>query len=156
MGAGKIGGMIAALLQGSGDYQIKVLDQSANALSALDVPHVTTEALDVSDLGKLTNALKGCDAVISAAPFFLTPVIAQAAKDADCHYLDLTEDVASTAEVEKIAKGANKAFAHSVALHPVLSPLPVMILQSSLTVWKTCICAWVPCPAIQPTNSSTI
>ncbi|KZL18463.1 saccharopine dehydrogenase family protein [Pseudovibrio sp. WM33] len=118
VGAGKIGGMIAALLQGSGDYQIKVLDQSVEALSALDVPHVTTEALDVSDLGKLTGALKGCDAVISAAPFFLTPVIAQAAKDADCHYLDLTEDVASTAEVEKIAEGANKAFAPQCGLAP--------------------------------------
>ncbi len=118
VGAGKIGGMIAALLQGSGDYHIKVLDQSVEALSALDVPHVTTEALDVSDPGKLTNALKGFNAVISAAPFFLTPVIAQAAKDADCHYLDLTEDVASTAEVEKIAKGANKAFAPQCGLAP--------------------------------------
>ncbi|SDQ90724.1 saccharopine dehydrogenase C-terminal domain-containing protein [Pseudovibrio sp. Tun.PSC04-5.I4] len=118
VGAGKIGGMIAALLQGSGDYQIKVLDQSVDALSTLDVPHVTTEALDVSDLGKLTAALKGCDAVISAAPFFLTPVIAQAARDADCHYLDLTEDVASTAEVERIAKGASKAFAPQCGLAP--------------------------------------
>ncbi len=118
VGAGKIGGMIAALLQGSGDYQVTMLDQSVEALSALDVPHITTQALDVSDLAKLTKALAGCDAVVSAAPFFLTPVIAQAARDADCHYLDLTEDVASTAEVERIAKGAGKAFAPQCGLAP--------------------------------------
>lgn len=118
IGAGKIGGMIASLLQGSGDYQVCVLDQSAGALEALGVPHVTTKALDVSDLAQLTEALTGRDAVISAAPFFLTPVIAQAAKDAGCHYLDLTEDVRSTAEVERIAQGASRAFAPQCGLAP--------------------------------------
>ena len=44
-------------------------------------------------------------AVLSAAPYHATRLIAEAAKAAGAHYLDLTEDVASTRAVKQLAEG---------------------------------------------------
>ncbi|MDD7909078.1 saccharopine dehydrogenase C-terminal domain-containing protein [Pseudovibrio exalbescens] len=116
VGAGKIGVMIAALLKESGDYTIAIFDQNEDALKALkDVERVR---IDVSDEDALAAALGNVDAVLSAAPFFLTPVIARAAKRSDTHYLDLTEDVSSTNLVMDLAKDASSAFAPQCGLAP--------------------------------------
>ncbi|WP_442793017.1 saccharopine dehydrogenase family protein [Rhizobium sp. SL86] len=64
------------------------------------------------------GALSGKFAVLSAAPFNLTGLIAQAAKTAGVHYLDLTEDVATTKKVEQLAEGADVAFIPQCGLAP--------------------------------------
>lgn len=55
---------------------------------------------------------------ISACPYFLTPVIAKAARRAGSHYFDLTEDVASTRTVMQLAADANTAFVPQCGLAP--------------------------------------
>jgi len=119
IGAGHIGGAVAALLADTGDYRITVIDRSAEQMAQLPIDvRVGRLLLDVTDVPALTAALKGRFAVLSAAPYHLTFHVAQAAKAAGCHYLDLTEDVATTRKVKALAQGAETAFIPQCGLAP--------------------------------------
>jgi len=74
--------------------------------------------LDVTDADALSNAVAGKFAVLSALPYNLTKLVAQAAADNAVHYLDLTEDVECTRLVKSIAKDANSAFIPQCGLAP--------------------------------------
>ncbi|HEX2816523.1 MAG TPA: saccharopine dehydrogenase family protein [Phenylobacterium sp.] len=117
IGAGKIGSTIASLLAGSGDYDVLVVDRSAEALAGLD-PRARTAAMAIDDPAALAQALGGCFAVVNAAPYHLTTVVAEAAKSAGAHYLDLTEDVAASRVVRELAKGSKTAFVPQCGLAP--------------------------------------
>ena len=119
IGAGHIGSTIASFLSQTGDYRVTVADQSAEQLAALGVqPAVEHKVLDVTDAKALTALLKGKFAVLSAAPYHLTYLVAEAAKAAGAHYLDLTEDVASTRKVKALAVDAKTAFIPQCGLAP--------------------------------------
>ncbi|OLP46188.1 saccharopine dehydrogenase family protein [Rhizobium oryziradicis] len=119
IGAGKIGGAIALMLADTGDYKVTVTDRSAEQLAKVDKhPAISTSQLDIADQAQLVKTLSGKFAVLSAAPFNLTGLIAEAAKSAGVHYLDLTEDVATTKKVEQLAKGADVAFIPQCGLAP--------------------------------------
>lgn len=119
IGAGKIGAMITELLVATGDYRVTLIDASAERLDALaGTADVTTQQLDVTDEAALSQALQGHFAVLSATPFYLTSHIANAARRAEIHYLDLTEDVASTEAVKALAEGATRAFIPQCGLAP--------------------------------------
>ena len=66
----------------------------------------------------LRNALRGRFAVLSAAPYHLTVKVAEAARACGVHYLDLTEDVASTRRIRELAEGAETAFIPQCGLAP--------------------------------------
>jgi saccharopine dehydrogenase-like NADP-dependent oxidoreductase len=119
IGAGHIGSTIATLLSETGDYHVTVTDLSAEQLAALGVkPRVEHRVLDVTDQGALRSLLAGKFAVLSAAPYHLTFHVAEAAKAAGAHYLDLTEDVASTRKVKALAADAATAFIPQCGLAP--------------------------------------
>lgn len=118
IGAGKIGQMIATLLQGAQNYRVTVADRDLAGLAQLKKAGIDVAQIDVSDADALTAQLAGADAVISAAPFFLTPQIAAAAKTAGAHYFDLTEDVAATEAVRALAEDAQTAFMPQCGLAP--------------------------------------
>jgi saccharopine dehydrogenase-like NADP-dependent oxidoreductase len=119
IGAGKIGGAIASMLAQSGDYAVLVTDRSAEQLEKIERhPAVSTAVVDIADREGLLACLGGKFAVLSAAPFSLTGRIAEAANKAGIHYLDLTEDVATTKKVEELAEGANAAFIPQCGLAP--------------------------------------
>jgi saccharopine dehydrogenase-like NADP-dependent oxidoreductase len=119
VGAGKIGSMIAELLVGSGDYAVTVIDRSKQALDRLETQvAIRRQVLDITHREALRAALEGKFAVLSAAPYHATLAIAEAAKAAGAHYLDLTEDVASTRAVKHLAQGAGTAFIPQCGLAP--------------------------------------
>jgi saccharopine dehydrogenase-like NADP-dependent oxidoreductase len=119
VGAGKIGSMIAELLVGSGDYAVTVVDRAQSALDRLETAAgVTKIPADITGTGALQKILSGKFAVLSAAPYHATYTIAEAAKAAGAHYLDLTEDVASTRAVKQLAAGARTAFIPQCGLAP--------------------------------------
>ncbi|WP_372571927.1 saccharopine dehydrogenase family protein [Ruegeria jejuensis] len=118
VGAGKIGRMIATLLNGSRNYAVTVADRDLAALGTLNRAGLPTMQIDADDPKALAEALNGFDAVISAAPFFLTPVIARAAQQAGAHYFDLTEDVAATQAVRDLARDSHTAFMPQCGLAP--------------------------------------
>ncbi len=118
IGAGKIGSTIATLLAASPHYKVTLADQHAEALQKAGAEGLATMQIAVDDPAALTPRLTGFDAVISAAPFFLTPVIAEAARNADAHYFDLTEDVAGTARVRDLAQEAGTVLMPQCGLAP--------------------------------------
>ena len=119
VGAGKIGGTIANLLAGTGDYHVTVVDRAQAQLDALDVsPLVATKQIEIAEAGALEQVLDGKFAVLSAAPFHLTTRIAEAAAKSGVHYLDLTEDVASTRIVKQLSAKATTAFIPQCGLAP--------------------------------------
>jgi len=124
IGGGKIGSVVAALLvdtPSDNGYRVTVADRSAPLLAQLTLggnPRLNTLVLDVNDPVALRDALQGRFAVLSAAPYHLTLQVAQAALSAGVHYLDLTEDVASTRAIRALADGAATAFIPQCGLAP--------------------------------------
>lgn len=119
LGAGKIGEMIAAMLTGSGDYELVLGDQDELALARVaKITGVETRIVDARSHDSLTKAMQGCFAVLSAMPFHVNPGIGKAAKEVGCHYLDLTEDVASTRAIKDLARDATQAFIPQCGLAP--------------------------------------
>ena len=114
VGAGKIGSTIASLLAGA--YEVLVIDQSAKALA--EIRGAATIGMAIDDPAALAQALAGCFAVVNAAPYQLTTIVARAAKDAGAHYLDLTEDVAASRVVRELAEGSKTAFIPQCGLAP--------------------------------------
>ena len=119
IGAGKIGETIADMLSMAGDYRVTVADRAMPQLSRLKGGrNLQTLALDVDDSAALAKALTGRYAVLSAAPYSVTGRIATQARQAGVHYLDLTEDVASTRLVKTLAEDATTAFIPQCGLAP--------------------------------------
>jgi saccharopine dehydrogenase-like NADP-dependent oxidoreductase len=118
LGAGHIGQTIARLLSASGDYAVTVVDRSASALSALAPAGIATRQVDTADGAALLQTLRGQDAVVNALPYHLATLAASAAREAGCHYFDLTEDVAATRAIQQLAEGARTAFMPQCGLAP--------------------------------------
>ena len=118
LGAGHIGQTIARLLSVSGDYELTVLDRDVDALARLAPLPLHGHAADTSDPAVLLRALRGQQAVINALPYHLATMAATQARAAGCHYFDLTEDVAATRAIQRLADGANTAFMPQCGLAP--------------------------------------
>ncbi|HEY0845908.1 MAG TPA: saccharopine dehydrogenase family protein [Noviherbaspirillum sp.] len=121
LGAGKIGDAILNLLSHTGDYTLTVADRDPHRLAhvkAMNFPDVSTERADIADMKAVVELIDGHDVTLSACPYFLTPVIAGAAKKAGSHYFDLTEDVESTRVVKQLAEDATTAFVPQCGLAP--------------------------------------
>jgi len=119
VGAGKIGSTIAEMLDATGDYRVAIADRSADQLSRLGTgPGVERLALDIADGDALGRALQDRFAVLSAAPYHLTGKVAEGALAAGTHYLDLTEDVATTRLVKELARKAHSTFIPQCGLAP--------------------------------------
>jgi saccharopine dehydrogenase-like NADP-dependent oxidoreductase len=120
VGAGKIGQVAADLLtHAGGDYRVTLADHSAAALKSIaPTQNLKPLLVDVADTTELERALSGRFAVLSAAPYQLTTRVAEAARAAKTHYLDLTEDVASTRRIRELASGADTAFIPQCGLAP--------------------------------------
>ncbi len=120
VGAGKIGTVIADLLASSGDYAVTVADRDPAAVERVgaELAHVQACVLDVGDADALAAELEGRWAVIDAGPFDIGMRIAAAAVVQRVHYLNLTEDVASTRRVRELAGGALSALIPQCGLAP--------------------------------------
>ena len=126
IGGGKIGSVVADLLvqtpEDSG-YRVTVADRSPAHLAEIErearrSPRLATRCLDVTDPVALRDAMRGSFAVLSAAPYHLTVQVAGAARELGVHYLDLTEDVASTRRIRELAQDATSAFIPQCGLAP--------------------------------------
>ncbi|MFN7023753.1 MAG: saccharopine dehydrogenase C-terminal domain-containing protein [Pseudorhizobium sp.] len=119
VGAGKIGGAVARMLAATKDYQVTLSDANDAHLAGFNsLAGITTSLVDINDHTSLVSLLTGKFAVLSAAPFHLTGLVAEAAVDAGTHYLDLTEDVTTTRRVESLAEQAKSALIPQCGLAP--------------------------------------
>ena len=107
IGAGRIGTLITRLLQSTGEYRILLIDQDSDALAELEkLPGVSTLRLMAEDQAALQGPISQSEVVISACGYRSNPAIARAAAEAGISYFDLTEDIATTREIEAIAAEA--------------------------------------------------
>jgi saccharopine dehydrogenase-like NADP-dependent oxidoreductase len=118
LGAGHIGHTVAHLLADSGDYEVTVVDRDPAALARLDHPRLRSHVAETADADALLGALRGQDAVLNALPYHLATLAAAQAREAGCHYFDLTEDVAATREIQRLAEGAPTVFMPQCGLAP--------------------------------------
>jgi len=124
LGAGKIGALIAGLLSESGSWEVQLADKDPAAaqgvVAAHSGPSLRGLGLDATDAGMLQAHLSAhpVDAVISSLPYYCNPTVAVAARRANTHYFDLTEDVEVTRSVRRTAEGAGSAFVPQCGLAP--------------------------------------
>lgn len=117
LGAGKIGRVIAAMLAGSGDYRVCLVDRDAQRLDGM--PHqVAVRAADPTEPGICAALLAGADAVLNALPFHAAIPVATVAAQLGVHYFDLTEDVAATQAIRQLADGARSVLMPQCGLAP--------------------------------------
>lgn len=107
LGAGKIGSAIATFLADTGDYHVRVVDQSADTLSRIPKgKNLEARQMNVIDRDALLAAMRDRDSALSAVTFEANPIIAAACLNAGISYFDLTEDVATSKEVRRVSQQA--------------------------------------------------
>ncbi len=125
LGCGKIGRLVVSLLAKSGDYSVTAADVNLGAAqkavqdkSGVQLPNTSALQLDLTNQAALQNAMNGQTYALSCAPFHCNVGIATAAKQSGTHYLDLTEDVATTKAVRSMAQQGQTAFIPQCGLAP--------------------------------------
>ncbi len=124
LGAGKIGSLISGLLAASGDYDVHVADVNESVARAVVDAHgldnLEAHGFDAGDAAALSAHLRShpVEAIISSLPYYCNVAVAEAARAAGAHYFDLTEDVAVTRGVRRVADGADTAFVPQCGLAP--------------------------------------
>jgi saccharopine dehydrogenase-like NADP-dependent oxidoreductase len=124
LGAGKIGALISGLMAESLDYEVHIADVNGDAVRSVVKAHglanLHPHAFDASDSAALDAHLRQhpADAIISSLPFYCNVGVAEVAKKVGAHYFDLTEDVAVTRAVRKLAEGSDRAFVPQCGLAP--------------------------------------
>ena len=124
VGLGKIGSAIACLLIDSGAYQVHLVDVSfeGNDVKRLlnTFPKVHCKIMDIKRDELIQSYLKShkIEAVISCLPYHLNYPLAVSAKKMKVHYFDLTEDIATTTLIKKLAKNAKTALVPQCGLAP--------------------------------------
>src|SRR5436190_21326975 len=104
IGGGKVGGTIATLLESCEFCTAVLLGDIRPALKLESLTKTGACRLDVRRSASLAAFVKRCDAVASAAPYYLNRDIAQACATAHVAYFDLTEDVATTKFIRGLAR----------------------------------------------------
>lgn len=112
LGLGKVGMLVAHLLQDSG-FMVTGVD----TVQRNDVPFATKVA-DLSKPKALSPLFKDVDAVVSCLPFHLNMSISTHVAKAGLHYFDLTEDVPTTNHIRLLAKTSKGLMAPQCGLAP--------------------------------------
>ncbi|NBX84566.1 MAG: saccharopine dehydrogenase family protein [Gammaproteobacteria bacterium] len=123
-GSGKIGSLIALLLQKCGDFQVFVVDKQFNGIASQKLrqscPEIRTHTMDLSNRSQFQNFMlqHKISATVSCLPYYLNVEIAKACANAHSHYFDLTEDVQTTKSIKKIAENCSQAFVPQCGIAP--------------------------------------
>jgi saccharopine dehydrogenase (NAD+, L-lysine-forming) len=112
VGLGNVGRLIAEMLLERG-FEVRGVDADESRATG---DHAS--AMDVRDPAKLEDLFGGVDAVVSCLPYYLNANVATAAHAAGVHYLDLTEDVATSRTVRQLAQDSDTIFMPRCGLAP--------------------------------------
>lgn len=112
LGLGHVGGLIADMLRERG-FDVRGADADPSRAIGDGVA-----VLDVTDSVALGDLFSGVDAVVSCLPYHLMAPVATAAHAADVHYLDLTEDVATSHLLRQLAETSTSMLMPHCGLAP--------------------------------------
>ena len=124
LGAGKIGALISGLLAECGDYHVQLADKVAGAADEVVTAHgyrnLDGYTFDAGNAASFASHIKKHKpvALICGLPYYCNVAVAKVAREEKLHYFDLTEDVAVTEEVRKLAEGAETVFIPQCGLAP--------------------------------------
>jgi len=118
VGAGKIGESIATLLETCGFCERVRLGDSRPLEDISDLEKAEFKQLDVARPAELESFITDCDAVVSAAPYYLNKTIAEVCAKHETSYFDLTEDVETTNYVRILSKNSRATFMPQCGLAP--------------------------------------
>lgn len=140
IGAGKVGATIATLLESCKFCRSVTLADSRANIDLTGLRKAKLALVDVSQRGQLAAFIKGKDAVVSAAPYFLNKRIAEVCAQAGVSYFDLTEDVETTRHVRKLAarKGVKATYMPQCGLAPGAINIVGGSLAASLQTVRQC------------------
>jgi saccharopine dehydrogenase-like NADP-dependent oxidoreductase len=139
VGAGKVGGTIATLLESCKFCTGVVLADARSNIDLKGLRKSRFQQVDVNERAQLSAFLKGVDAVVSAAPYYLNKAIADACAGAGVSYFDLTEDVETTNFIRELAaKRKGCVFMPQCGLAPGAINIVGGSLASSLDRVRTC------------------
>ena len=112
IGLGKVGSLVATLLNDS--FTVTGIDQNEpqQGLSCKAIK------ASINDTATLDSILSKQDAVVSCLPYNLNLPVARAAYKAGIHYFDLTEDVATTDAIRKMAATSKGVMVPQCGLAP--------------------------------------
>ncbi len=112
VGLGNIGRLIADMLVERG-FEVREVDADESRAAG-----ERASVMDVKDPAALEEVFGGVDAVISCLPHYLNAVTVGAAHAAGVHYVDLSEDVATSRTVRRLARSSKTIFMPGCGLAP--------------------------------------
>lgn len=112
IGLGKVGSLVATLLQESG-FLVTGLDNETTDQHSFPVLQK-----NVTHTQSLKAAFKGKQAVVSCLPYHLNLKVAKAAYKAGIHYFDLTEDVKTMEYIKDLSRTSSAVQAPQCGLAP--------------------------------------
>lgn len=112
IGLGKVGKLVGILLHETG-FHVTGLDPGEH-----DELPFTVRRGNATRKQTLDKIIRAHDAVVSCLPYHLNPEVAGRAHSAGRHYFDLTEDVATTAAIRKLARKGKGVMAPQCGLAP--------------------------------------
>jgi saccharopine dehydrogenase-like NADP-dependent oxidoreductase len=132
-GAGTIGSLIATLLVHTNEYEVFLVDNNISYLNLASHPNLHITQLDVTDSEQLKQYLQtnAIEITISSLPYFSNVFVAKIAAELNLHYFDLTEDIAVSAEVRRLAQGKSSAFVSQCGAAPGFINIAANYLISS-------------------------
>ncbi|HEY4300729.1 MAG TPA: saccharopine dehydrogenase C-terminal domain-containing protein [Candidatus Didemnitutus sp.] len=138
VGAGKVGGTIATLLESCPFCRSVALADLRASVDLRGLRKSKFTRVDVTRAGDLAKFVAHVDTVVSAAPYFLNQTIARACAGAGVSYFDLTEDVATTAYIQRLATKAKATFMPQCGLAPGAINIVGGSLAASLSLVRNC------------------
>jgi saccharopine dehydrogenase-like NADP-dependent oxidoreductase len=138
IGAGKVGGTIATLLESCKFCKNVALADVRQGIDLRGLKKTRFARVDVKNLSELATFVGSMKAVVSAAPYFLNKTIAAACAEAGVSYFDLTEDVETTGFVRGLAAKSPGTFMPQCGLAPGAINIVGGSLASSLEKVRTC------------------
>ncbi|HVU17037.1 MAG TPA: saccharopine dehydrogenase C-terminal domain-containing protein [Candidatus Didemnitutus sp.] len=138
VGAGKVGATIATLLESCGFCRAVALADSRPSVDLKGLKKAKFTRVDVNQPRDLGRFVSGVDTIVSAAPYFLNKTIARACAAAEVSYFDLTEDVETTAFIQRLAAKAEGTFMPQCGLAPGAINIVGGSLASSLQFVRNC------------------
>ncbi|HTL69633.1 MAG TPA: saccharopine dehydrogenase NADP-binding domain-containing protein [Lacunisphaera sp.] len=138
IGAGKVGGTIATLLESCPFCKLVVLADVRPAADLRGLRKARFVRVDVKKPAQLAAFVRTADVIVSAAPYFLNRPIAAACAKAGVSYFDLTEDVETTAYIQGLARQAKATFMPQCGLAPGAINIVGGSLVSSMKYARCC------------------
>jgi len=145
-GGGGIGRALALLLLEEPTFPCDVVIGDVQPESAKSAARFASERGAVRALAmpasgsspELDRVLDEADAILDCLPGAEAPRMARLARDHGCHYLNLTEYVRETEEVERIGAGAPTCFALQCGIAPgVINVLAMHLVEEARRQWGT-------------------